>query len=142
MSIAALLMSITSLGCSMYAIYRDRYKLEASAEYLESFANMADAVIIRIANVGRRPSSPRQLIAYCPEAERFVHLLREGGKPIVLSESAYYEIVLDCQQVPLADWPLEKINRWEVLDSRGFVYPVKNGASVVKAYAKHMEGTS
>jgi hypothetical protein len=25
---------------------------------------------------------------------------------------------------------------------RSVVYPVKNGASVVKAYAKHMEGTS
>ena len=103
---------------------------------------MADAVIIRIANVGRRASSPRQLIAHSPDGKRFVDPLREGGKPIVLSESAYYEIVLDYQQVRLVDWPLERINRCEVLDSRGVVYPVMDGAPVLNKYAKHMEGAS
>ena len=68
MSIAALLLSIFSLGFSWYAIFRDRYKLDASAEYLESFENMADAVIIRIANVGRRPSFPGNLLPIPPMA--------------------------------------------------------------------------
>lgn len=139
-SVVALLISLVSLALSAYAVFRDRHKLEASAEYLESFANITDRVLIRVANVGRRPSSPRQLLIATSSGQKLVHALREAGKPIVLSESAYYEIVLDPEHISLSEMPLENTNRCVVIDSRGKEYPVKDGPSILNKHADTIKG--
>jgi len=136
MSLAALLISLLSLTLSAYGVLRDRHRLVASAEYLESYANMCDGVLIRVTNIGRRPISPRQLRIEMSGERKWEHTLRDGNKPVVLAESAYWEIVLDPKLHDLDSIPLESITRCIVIDSHDQQYDVREGVSLLRKWAR------
>ena len=129
----AITISILSLGFSIYALIRDKRAVSASAEFLHSFADMANGIHILVTNVGRRPITIRELVLVTSEGEK-VPLPRGEHKPVRLLESECYELVVDEKNLPERNWKQSTVRGAVVIDSHRKEYRV---SGFVKAFNRY-----
>lgn len=146
--------SLASLCIALYVMFRDRTRFDVSGSYKESFANIVDGVYIKIVNSGRRPITLYSLAFTCIDGQ--VHRFRidnsigqKAGTPFesrdlchpCLSESEFFEFLLDRTNFDFGSFDLGSIASIEVESSTGTSKKVKGLAEEVKKNAHHLKSS-
>lgn len=147
--------SVASLCIAFYVMFRDRARFDVSGSYRESFANMADGIYIKIVNSGRRPITLYSLVFTCADGKahkfRITNSISQGaespfenrdlGQPC-LSESQFFEFLLDSTNFDFGACDLESVASIEVESSTGTWKQVKGLAKEVRKNAHYLKSST
>lgn len=146
--------SVASFCIAFYVMFRDRTRFYVSGSYRESFANMVDGLYIKIVNSGRRPITLYSLVFIYTDGQahkfRITNSIglradspfenRDLGHPC-LSESQFFDFLLDSTNFDFGDCNLESVASIEVESSTGATKQVKGLAEEVKRNAHHLKSS-
>ncbi len=133
-------------------MFRDRTRLDVSGSYKESFANMADGLYVKIVNSGRRPITLYALVFYGEDGKHHKFKItnsinerkdslfegRDNRHPS-LSESQFFEFLLDSQNFDFGPIELESIKSIKVETSTGNLKEIKGLSKEVNQNAAHLK---
>jgi hypothetical protein len=131
LSVAAIAISLISLGLSAYIAVRDRGHITASARYPKRF----NPVSVHAVNSGRRPVTLRRLILKTQDGQSYEYPLLNGETPVRLMESEDYEFPLPVSDTEVQQWAKTKIIKAELVDSYGKKHVVEDMVKISNKYA-------
>lgn len=147
--------SVASLCIAFYVMFRDRTRFDVSGSYRESFVNMVDGIYIKIVNSGRRPITLYSLIFTCTDGQSHKFRITNSiGQRVdspfenrdlchpCLSESQFFEFMLDSTNFDFGTCNLESVTSIEVETSTGVAKKVKGLAEEVKKNAHHLNSST
>ena len=150
--IISICISVASFGIAFYVMFRDRTRFDVSGSYKESFANMVDGIYVKIVNSGRRPITLYALTFLTSDGKE--HRFRitksigdRAGSPFesrdlsnpCLSESQFFEFVLDSTNFDFGTIDLESLASVEIESSTGASKKIKGLADAVKKNASYLK---
>ena len=153
--IISICISVAGFCMAFYVMFRDRTRFDVSGSYKESFANMVDGIYVKIVNSGRRPITLYALTFVTSDGKdhkfRITKSIGERvGSPFenrdlsnpCLSESQYFEFVLDSKNFDFGTINLELLAFVKIESSTGTSKKIRGLASEVKKNAHHLKSST
>lgn len=127
LSVCALVISLVSIGFSVYFNFRDRGKVVASSIFSPGGEHTTSYLGIVVVNAGRRPVVIRMWVAEDENGEWIGHHVGEKGAGLRIEEHGRTEIILRDDDLPFESASCEIIptNIW-IEDTLGRQYSVKD----------------
>ena len=136
-SLAALLISVASIGTSYHLYYKDRGRIRAQAilNHGEPGTGLPPVLEIHVVNIGRRPILLTWILI------EFEHTGRRGSQfgpsfPFKLDEGEPFELKISPTEPFLFDDELNYAINILIQDSLGATYPVKDARKLLLEYQR------